>query len=190
VYTGCRFPAEDGYRPLIQEAGLRVGRALAAHGVVSRFGVDFLAYRNAASEPWQICGLEINLRVVGTTHPFLALNLLTGGELDRVSGLFYSLGGRAKYYKATDNLKSDTYRGLLPEDLIDILTNNQLHYNHRTESGVLFHLIGAMSEFGKLGVTAIANSHAEAQELYERTLRVLDAETEHGRSQAPSPPTP
>lgn len=190
VYTGCRFPAEDSYRLQIQEAGIRVGKALAAHGVVSRFGVDFLAYRHAPTERWQVCGLEINLRVVGTTHPFLALNLLTGGELDPVSGLFYSLGGRAKYYKATDNLKSDTYRGLLPEDLIDILTNNQLHYNHRTESGVLFHLIGAMSEFGKLGVTAIANSHSEAQELYDRTLRVLDAETEHGRPRPASAATP
>lgn len=181
VYIGCRFPADDGYRLRIQDAGTRIGRVLAEHGAVSRFGVDFLAYRQGSDEPWEITGLEINLRVVGTTHPFLALNLLTGGELDPASGLFYSLGGRAKYYKATDNLKSEGYRGLLPEDLIDILTNNQLHYNHRTESGVLFHLIGAVSEFGKLGVTAIANSHDEAEELYKRTLATLDAETSYGR---------
>ena len=43
---------------------------------------------------------------------------------------------------------------------------------------MLFHLIGAASEFGKLGVTAIANSPAEAQELYDRTLAVLAAENE------------
>ena len=61
----------------------------------------------------------------------------------RASGLFLSPSGHAKYYRATDNLKSEHYKGLLPEDLIDILTFNKLHYNHHTESGVLFHLIGA-----------------------------------------------
>lgn len=77
---------------------------------------------------------------------------------------------------------SEAYRGLLPEDLIDILTVNQLHYNHRSESGVLFHLIGAVSEYGKLGLTAIANSPSEAQTLYDRTIAVLDAETVYGRA--------
>jgi hypothetical protein len=67
-------------------------------------------------------------------------------------------------------------RGVLPEDLIDIVTNNGLHYSYRTESGVLFHLIGALSEWGKLGVTVIANSRDEVNELYRRTLDVLDRE--------------
>jgi PGM1 C-terminal domain len=184
VYVGCSFPAHDGYRLRIQELSLRIGRVLADLGVVSRFGVDFLATRQNSNQPWHVTALEINLRVVGTTHPFLALRFLTGGELNPVSGLFYSLSRRAKYYKATDNLQSEAYRGLLPEDLIDILTVNQLHYNQRTESGMLFHLVGAVSEFGKLGVTAIANSPAEARELYDHTLAVLAAETRYGRESA------
>jgi hypothetical protein len=110
---------------------------------------------------------------------------LTGGDLDPASGLFLSLSGRAKYYRATDNLRSEAYRGLLPEDLIDIVTDNGLHYSHRTESGVLFHLIGALSEFGKLGVTVIANSRAEVDDLYQHTLAVLDAETAYGRQPLP-----
>ena len=181
VYVGCSFPARDGYRLQVQELGARVGRVLADHGVVSRFGVDFLATRDTRREPWRVTALEINLRVVGTTHPFLALRFLTGGDLNPASGLFHSLSHRPKYYKATDNLQSDAYRGLLPEDLMDILTVNRLHYDQRTESGVLFHLIGAVSEFGKLGVTAIANSPAEAEALYDHTLAVLTAETRYGR---------
>ena len=35
---------------------------------------------------------------------------------------------------------------------------------------MLFHLIGALSEFGKLGLTAIGNSREEVNELYVRTL--------------------
>ena len=80
----------------------------------------------------------------GTTHPYLALQFLTGGALDPDTGLFFSPTGNHKYYRATDNLHSERYRGLLPEDLMDILTINKLHYSYRTESGVLFHLIGAV----------------------------------------------
>lgn len=184
VYVGCSFPAADGYRHRIQELAMRVGAVLAAHGVVSRFGVDFLAARDTRREPWRVTALEINLRVVGTTHPFMALRFLTGGELDTTTGLFHSATRRLKYYKATDNLGSEAYRGLLPEDLMDILAVHQLHYNHRTESGVLFHLIGAVSEFGKLGVTALGNSPAEAAALYDRTLAVLTAETRYGSRRA------
>ena len=137
--------------------------------------MDFLVYRKHGEKDWKISALEINLRMGGTTHPYLALQFLTGGQLDLATGLFFSPSGHAKYYRATDNLKSDAYRGLLPEDLIEILTYNKLHYNHATESGVLFHLIGALSQFGKVGLTAIGNTPAQAEELYARTVSVLDS---------------
>jgi PGM1 C-terminal domain len=187
VFMGCSFPARDEYRMQIQEAGLQIGRVMAAHGVVSRLAVDFLVTRGARGEDWKIHALEINLRMGGTTHPYLALQFLTGGQLDPATGLFLSVSGHVKYYRATDNLHSDAYAGLLPEDLIDILTINKLHYSHGTESGVLFHLIGALSEFGKLGMTAIANSREEVDELYRRTLAVLDRETSLGRTRPPGP---
>jgi hypothetical protein len=69
---------------------------------------------------------------------------------------------------------------------MDIFAVHQSHYNHRTESGVLFHLIGAVSEFGKLGVTALGNSPAEAAALYDRTVAVLSAETRYGSSRGGS----
>lgn len=181
IFLGCSFPAHDDYRLKIQEAGLRIGRVLARHGVVSRFAIDFLVYRTPPSPEWHVVALEINLRMGGTTHPYLALQFLTGGALDPATGLYLSPSGHAKYYRATDNLYSPNYQGLLPEDLIEILTINKLHYSHGTESGVLFHLIGALSEFGKLGMTAIANSREEVDDLYRRTLVVLDRETALGR---------
>jgi hypothetical protein len=177
VFLGCRFPAHDDYRLRVQEAGVQIGRVLAARGVVSRFGVDFLVHRDDPAEELKLVALEINLRMGGTTHPYLALQFLTGGSLDPQTGLFLSTTGHAKYYKATDNLHSEQYRGLLPDDLVDILTVNKLHYSHGTESGVLFHLIGALSQYGKLGLTAIASSPAQVDELYAHTLEVLDRET-------------
>jgi PGM1 C-terminal domain len=177
VFLGCRFPAHADYRMPMQRQAVRIGEVLASHGVVSRFAVDFLCWRDDPQEAWQMAALEINLRMGGTTHPYLALQFLTGGSLNPGTGQFWSPSGRSKCYIATDNLRSENYRGLLPEDLIEILTENRLHYSHGTESGVLFHLIGAVSEFGKLGVTAIADSIDEADSIYSHTLAVLDRET-------------
>ena len=113
----------------------------------------------------------------GTTHPFLALQFLTGGKLDPESGEFLSPGENPKFYRSTDNLKSDAYRGLCPEDLIDILTMNRLHYSHHTETGALFHMIGALSQYGKVGLTTIGNSREEADAIYASALEALDRES-------------
>ena len=182
AFLGCVFPAETSYRMRIQEEATKVGRVLASHGVVSRFGVDFLVWRSEKDAEWKMVALEINLRMGGTTHPYLALQFLTGGQLDPATGLFLSPSGHTKYYRATDNVHSELFRGLLPEDLIEILTYNKLHYSHGTESGVLFHLIGALSQFGKVGLTAIANSPAEVEELYRRTIVILDREASMGKT--------
>ena len=112
----------------------------------------------------------------GTTHPFLALQFLTGGELDDASGLFVSPRGTPKYYFSTDALKSHAYLGLLPEDLMEILTLRGLSFQPTTEKGVLFHMIGAISQFGKVGVTCVGDSREEADALYEWTTSVLDRE--------------
>lgn len=181
VFLGCLFPAATEYRLKIQEEAMKIGAVLAQKGVMSRLAIDFLATRAEGSEEWVIHALEINLRMGGTTHPYLALQFITGGQIDAGTGLYFSPRGIPKYYRATDNLKSEAYRGLLPEDLIEILTNNGLHYSHNTESGVLFHLIGALSQYGKIGVTAIGNSREEVEHLYARTLTILDRETSSGR---------
>jgi hypothetical protein len=187
IYLGCSFPARHEYRDQIREAGRRVGEVLARHQVVSRYGVDFLAWRHTGEVEWRITALEINLRVLGTTHPFLALRFLTGGELDTASGQFLSLSGRPKFYRATDNLHSKAYQGILPEDLFDIVSLNGLHFSHRTESGVLFHMIGAVSEFGKLGVTVIGNDVDEVERLYARVIAVLDTECTIGQTPSGTP---
>lgn len=156
-------------------------------GVVSRLAVDFLVRRGGEGEPWEIRALEINPRSGGTTHPFLALEFLTGGRLDPDTGLFHSPSGLAKFYRSTDNLKSDSYRGLSPEDLLDIMTINHLHYGAGTETGVLFHMIGATSQFGKIGLTVIGNRHAEVDAIYDNAIAVLDRETAYGRGSTPAP---
>lgn len=179
IYLGCRFPADEAYRQRLQDLGLKVGRKLAEKGVLERFGVDFVAVRQShpSGDRWEFQAIEINLRKGGTTHPFMTLKLLTNGRYDLSTGLFYSQQGRPKYYTATDNLQKDRYRGLLPNDLMDIIAHHKLHFDTGTETGTVFHLMGCLSEFGKLGLTSIGDSPQQAEEIYNRVVNVLDAET-------------
>ncbi len=178
IYLGCRFPADESYRLSLQELGLRVGRKLAEKGAIERFGVDFVAVRHPqGGGEWEMQAIEINLRKGGTTHPFMTLKFLTNGRYETASGVFYSQQGRAKYYVATDNLQKDQYQGLLPNDLMDIIAQHRLHFDTSTETGMVFHLMGCLSEFGKLGVTSIGNSAQQAEEIYRKLVRALDEET-------------
>ena len=55
---------------------------------------------------------------------------------------------------------------------------NGLHFHGTSQTGVVFHLISALSEFGKLGMVAIGEDAAQARALYERTVAVLDGEVQ------------
>ncbi|NJL62883.1 MAG: carboxylate-amine ligase [Methylacidiphilales bacterium] len=176
IYLGCRFPADAEYRLQLQDLGLKVGRNLAAKGALERYGVDFVTVKKENGE-WDIQAIEINLRKGGTTHPFMTLKLLTNGHYNLSTGLFYSQQGRAKYYIATDNLQKDRYKGLLPNDLMDIIAHHRLHFETGTETGSVFHLMGCLSQFGKLGLTSIGDSPQQAEDIYNKVIKVLDAES-------------
>lgn len=176
VFVGCRFPADDSYRMEIQESAALIATELAERGVIGRFGIDYVSVPKAGGG-WDHYAIEVNLRKGGTTHPFLTLKFLTDGTYDQDTGLFYSQSGRPKYYFATDTIQSDRYIGLRPDDLIDISVFHKLHFHGPTERGVVFHLIGALSQFGKLGVVAIGDNRRQADFLYKQTLQVLDEET-------------
>ena len=194
IYLGCYFPADETYRLRLQDMGLRVGRALAEKGAMERFGVDFVAvHQPDNSVKWDLQAIEINLRKGGTTHPFMTLKYLTNGRYDLSTGLFYSQQGQEKYYIASDNLQKDRYQGLMPNDLMDIIAHHRLHFDSSTRTGNVFHLMGALSEFGKVGLTSIGNSLQQAEDLYNQVKNVLDEETtlnstSISKSSYPSPP--
>ena len=172
VFLGARFPADAAYRLDIQRDGERIAEKLAQAGALGRFGVDFVCVREG--DGWRRYAIEINLRKGGTTHPFLMLEFLTGGAYDASTGLFHTPSGHARYYTASDNLKSERYRGLTPGDLVDIAVEQELHYDAASQEGVVFHLIGALSEFGKLGLVCVGASPERAEALYRRTVEILD----------------
>lgn len=172
-YLGACFPAIEDYRRNICESSLLIAEVLRKKGVLGRFGIDFVCAR--ASGGWRQHAIEINLRKGGTTHTFQTLQYLTDGRYDADSGLFYTQKGEARYYFATDNLVNESYRRLTPPDLIDVAVEHRLHFDQTSQLGVTFNLIGAISEFGKLGIVSIASSPAAAETLYQRTVGALDA---------------
>jgi hypothetical protein len=190
VYEGCYFPADVDYRIEIQELGLQVGEVLAAKGAIERYGVDFIAVQDPETKKWDLQAIEINLRKGGTTHPFMTLRLLTNGSFDYDTGNYLSQRNQEKYYIATDNLQKAQYQGLLPNDLMDIIAQERLHFDSSSLTGTVFHLMGALSEFGKLGLTSIGNSLEEAQAIYSRVVAVLDQATANPPSNNDAPENP
>jgi hypothetical protein len=179
VFEGCRFPADEAYRLEIQAQGTKAGEVLKSKGVLGRFGVDFISVREG--KKWQHYAVEINLRKGGTTHPFQMLQLLTDGTYDSATGLYRTRAGHYRYYYASDTLEAPHYRGLTPDDLIDIAVENGLHFHSVNQEGVVFHLIGALSEFGKLGVLCVGDSPRASERLYTETISVLDREGKRTR---------
>ncbi len=175
VFLGCTFPAHPNYRGEIHDAAELVASELARVGVIGRFSVDFVSVRKP--DGWKHYALEMNLRKGGTTLPYLMLRFLTGGAYDASTGIYTTPTGQARYYHASDNVEREQYRGLTPDDLIDIVVQNELHFRSHRQQGVVFHLIGALSEFGKLGVVGIGHSPERATQLYRETVEVLDRET-------------
>jgi len=172
IFQGCAFPAHRAYRQALQQAGLKVAEMLRERGVLGRFGVDFIAARNGAE--WRLQAIEINLRKGGTTHTYMMLQYLTDGRYDAATGHYRTPTGQTRYYYATDNLQNTAYCGLTPEDLINIAVENELHFHAAIQQGVVFHLIGALSEFGKIGMVCVADSRANARHLYDHTIATLD----------------
>ncbi|HVT85522.1 MAG TPA: peptide ligase PGM1-related protein, partial [Chitinophagaceae bacterium] len=175
VYIGAQFPASKEYAIELGVMGKKVAESLSSKGVMGRFAIDFISVLE--KDGWKHYAIEINLRKGGTTHPYMMLQFLTDGHYNPEEGVYYtSKGHLIRYYFCSDNLKSEKYIGLTPHDLIDIAMINDLHYDGTSQEGVMFHLIGALSQFGKLGVVCIGSTPQRAREFYAQIVTVLEKE--------------
>ena len=178
-YLGCVFPADTAYASLITKEAAKVGKRLAKEGVIGRFAIDFVVVRGKDGT-WEPYAIEINLRKGGTTHPFLTLQFLTDGTYNTETGVFTAPNGQQKFFVASDHVESPRYRTLTPDDLFDIVVRHNLHFDQTRQTGVVFHMMSALGQLGRTGLTAVGNSHEDAKALYERAVTVLDQETRVG----------
>jgi hypothetical protein len=171
-YLGCVFPADQGYAAKIAEPAMVVGRHLAQRGVLGRFAVDFVTVKDEAGE-WTPYAIELNLRKGGTTHPFLTLQFLCGGDYDGQRGVFLTPEGLSKYLVATDHLEDDRLKVLTVADLFDVVVQNGLHFDQSRRTGVVFHMISCLTECGRIGMTAVGDTPEEAWRIYQEAEKVL-----------------
>jgi hypothetical protein len=171
-YLGCVFPADVSYSRAICTDAAKIGARLAREGVLGRFALDFVVVQDETGG-WTPYAIELNLRRGGTTHPFLTLQFLTGGAYETESGIFRTAAGQEKHLVATDHLESPMLRGLSLSDLFDIVAVHGLHFDQSRQSGVVFHMISSLTEHGRVGLTAVGDTHTEAEAIYRDAERVL-----------------
>lgn len=174
TFMGSRFPADPGYVRLISRQADAVGQLLADKGVLGRFAIDFIVARSNRGQ-WDSYAIEINLRKGGTTHPFLTLQFLTDGVYDPESGNFLAPGGRHKYYVASDHVEVTEHESFSLDDIFDFVVMNDLHFDQTLQTGVVLHMMSAVSESGRMGITAVGDSPEQADELYRRVVEGLAA---------------
>jgi hypothetical protein len=174
VYLGATFPAHPDYAVEIGAIGAKVSAELQRLGVLGRFAIDFISVKTP--EGWAHYAIEINLRKGGTTHPYIMLQFLTGGTYDWQEGKYVMPNGQVRCYFTSDNVEHEKYKGLTPHDLIDIAMYHKLLYDGARQTGVMFHMIGAVSQFGKIGMLCIGETVDEAKQFYDRTIEVLNRE--------------
>ena len=173
-YHGCRFPADDAYAAAIAEEAAKVGARLASEGVLGRFAIDFVTVKEKGT--WQPYAIELNLRKGGTTHPFLSLQFLTDGRYDAASAAFTTPNGQRKCLVASDHVVSPAYRRYHPDDLFDVVARHGLHFDQSRQTGVVLHMMSALGEHGLVGMTAVGDTHEQADGIYARAVAALDEE--------------
>ena len=174
IFQACTFPADPAYAHEIQSLAARVGEALKAKGVLGRFGVDFVSVPQDGG--WRHRAIEINLRKGGTTHTFQMLQFLTQGRYDAGRTQLVTPDGGTRAYYATDNVVSPAYRRLTPQDLFEIAEQRGVRWDAASQTGVTFGLVGAIAEFGKLGMVAIDADTTAARRRFRSAVAVLDEE--------------
>ncbi len=174
VFIGAHFPADVEYRSEISEIAYVISQQLKTAGVLGRFSIDFISVKN--NTKWKHYAIEINLRKGGTTHPYLMMQFLTNGHYNKTTGMFETANNQFRYYFASDNIQHECYKGLSAQDLIEIVMFHGLHFDGASQKGVIFHMIGALSQYGKMGMMCIGESSSEAFYLYQKTIEVLNAE--------------
>ena len=64
-------------------------------------------------------------------------------------------------------------KGLLHADLFDVIVRRGLHFDQARQRGVVFHMMSALTELGRIGLTAVGDSPGEAKQIYDEAERAL-----------------
>jgi len=171
-YLGSEFPCRSDYRNQIQIYAMRVGKAMAKKGLIGYFSIDYLMTENQSEN--KIWAIEINIRQGGTTHPYKTAKLLTGSVYDEKKGILSNPKCKNIVYKSNDNFVDPRFIGKTPEQFLDFLCHREIIFSAATNRGVVFHILGAMNEFGKIGFTMIGQEQEQVNSMVAHLYSLIE----------------
>ncbi|MFJ2814936.1 MULTISPECIES: L-propargylglycine--L-glutamate ligase BesA [unclassified Streptomyces] len=158
-YWGCRFPAEERWRPAIGDAVSRTGAVLARLGHRGTFGIDFVVAGDRGP-----LAVEINLRKVGPSHVLRYAEALVGREVGD-DGLLRRGDGQPMCYVHGRLHEPEALGRLDPRTAVERLRAEGLLYREDKGEGVALHVLGALTACGFVELTALAPTF-EAADAY------------------------
>jgi hypothetical protein len=166
-YQGSLFPAKSSYRKRLHKYTYEIGSILASKGLRGPFSVDYLTTSNIEGQK-ELWAIEINLRQGGTTHSFQTAKILSDSTYDEKSGNLIDKKNNKIIYRSNDNFSDVRLKGKLVDKLLKYMKKEKLIFNKKKQEGISFHLLGAMSEFGKIGFTAISTNQKDLNKLLQK----------------------
>jgi PGM1 C-terminal domain len=115
------------------------------------------------------------------------LQLLTDGRYDPTTALFLTPRGHEKHLIATDHFGSDLLRGPSASDLFDIVARHGLQVDQSRQVGIVVHMISSITEHGRVGITAVGDTPADADKRYREAQRILLEEARASLQEVPLP---
>ena len=188
-YLGCRFPADSEYARAITREAAKVGARLAKEGVIGRFALDFVVVRRRRrASGSRTRSRSTSARAAPPTRSSRCSSSPTARTTrDR------DLHDAARQGEVLRGQRpprvADYLRGLTPDDLFDIVARHGLHFDQARQTGVVFHMISCITEHGRVGLTAVGDTPAQADEIYRRAERILLDEASAALQEPPLPQT-
>lgn len=176
-YLGCSFPSLPEHRKIIIKEAKKVADWMAKKGMIGHFGVDFIVTHNIKTNKVKTHPIEINLRKGGTTHPFRIAFYLTRAKYDSKKGILFC-GKLPIHYQSMDLIESENYKGIDPMKLVELVHNSSISFNENNKKGALVYMPGMAKEFGRFGALAIGHSTEETKRIYNKMIRLIDANIE------------
>ena len=172
-YLGCRFPADIAYARAISGEAEKIGARLAREGVLGRFAIDFVTVRDTSG---RLDAVRDRDQPAQGRHdppvpdPAVPHRRPVRARTRACSGPHWA--GRSIWSPPTTSSRR-RLRGLSLDDLFDIVARHQLHFDQARQSGVVFHMMSCLTEHGRIGMTAVGDSPADAERTYRRAEKVL-----------------
>lgn len=176
-YLGSSFPCMESHRKLIINESKKIAKYMANKGILGNFSVDFVIVYNAKKEVKKVYAIEINLRKIGSTNPFVTAHYLTNARYSSRDGQMH-WRDKTIHYVSMDFIESEKYKNISSIKLVDLIKNSKINFNRTKNKGVFIYMPGMAEKFGRFGALCIGYSNEEAKRTYAKLIKLVNSNIE------------